>query len=163
MNQRKAFSLVEVVVAISLVALVAVLVVPRLGGGSRDGDRQARVAISAVADAQMDSWRNNSKFFDASEPTIQQWMFFGFVNFTNAASQNPETVSMGLAGTRQNPVVGLASMGNEKCWYLRLTPNAGSLWAVGGTPCTGAAAATVSTSDPTLGGSPERPLVLQGG
>ena len=156
MVKRHAFSRVEVVVALSLVALVAVLVVPRLGGPTRDDDARARAAIAAVADLQITAYARDGKFTPPADVTA----FTGALTVTDAPSTSPETVAVTLSATRTAPVAGLAAAGTDGCWYLKVTVAQNGAWATGPPPCDAAVALALPAADPTLGGTPDKPLRL---
>lgn len=160
---RRAFSLVEITVAIFLIALVTALVLPRLGGASRDDDTQARYAVSALADVQTTVFSATSAFAAAPTLTTLYPDRLGAFTVTDAPSTSPLAVSISTGGTAASAVVGLAAFGSSECWMLRLAAATPPRWAVGpAAACSGAAALalTPDPTDPTLGLAPDRPIRL---
>lgn len=148
---RRGFTLIEVVLTVTLVAIILAIVVPQLGGHG-GGDEQARFALSAGLEAQVSYWQEHTAW---ATPAQLDEVRLPRLSASQGASGDAETVSVFLEAGE----VGLAVQGSSACWLAKLDGST-TLWGTTTGACTGEQAIVLAPpeSDPSRGVGPNRPI-----
>lgn len=162
--RRRGFTMYEVLIALALVMIILAIVVPKLNGGQRRGDEQARFSASAVADSQVAYLQEHGQWAARLRLAGRVRRITLVEPQTASTGATEASVGTSSASATDPGQVGIAVQGDTRCWLVRLT-TAGTVWATQpatGSPCTGARALSFDTSDAdgSRGSSPDRPVRL---
>lgn len=168
--QRRAFSLIEVVVVLAILLTILALVLPSLSfSNATAGDLSAQGNIGSVLTAEVNAFSQSGAFLDTTSPSdqalTQQLPQLSLVSGATA-STSPSQVSLQVATSGQS--VGLAALGgNGTCWLEQrnfqatgTTPT--TVYAArqsGGTTACDGSAALALTPSTTAGTSWTHPLL----
>lgn len=122
MSTRRAFSLIEVVVVVSLVGILSMVAVALLTNVRREShDRTARAALESVAGAQETYHLDRGRW--AVSSAAMTAFSSGEFSVTDSASTGPSVVSIGEVTFQGRDALGLAVLdGNGNCLTLVILP-----------------------------------------
>lgn len=159
---RRAFTVLEVTVSISLLAVLALVTVPQLSNAGGQGDAPAKGTLSTVLDVEV-IIRQQDGAFTSDVARLAQLLPTDRLSVTTDASGGPTVASVYVSESGAFGAAVLA--GDSGCWFAVLD-GASITWATGGNTytCTGQTAVTdvpiAAASQPGFGSDPTKPLLL---
>jgi Tfp pilus assembly protein FimT len=160
---RRGLTVLEVTVAASLMAALAVLAVPAFSGIGEGGDGQAKATVSAVLDAQLLVFQQNGSF-TGDAAVINSLL--PRLTVTDRESGSGASGSSDVASIAvEDGAVGVAARtGTQGCWFARANSTK-TIWAFGDSSynCSGAEALLVAVESddaPGAGDGPSNAIAL---
>ena len=163
MQRSRAFSLIEAVIVLAVIAILTSIVVLRLSGSADPGaDAAAKSSLVVFQQIEQRAQRGSSTPVDAAQIAAGNYDR-GSVGFVSGASTGSSEVSVVVDGT---VVIGAATAGAD-CWALRLdfapTPTSPMQWWFldeNVESCVASSFSTAAFPDDGTGQSPSLPTVI---
>lgn len=114
-GSRKAFSLLETIVALAVMAIISVVIIPRaLSQSSGAGDSQAKTSLTALVELQSTAYSMDGAFTGNPDRLMKLDIERDYVE-SSANSDGPNVTSVSATGST---ITGAVLTEEGTCWYL---------------------------------------------